>query len=47
MLFITTLIKGVFRYVKYTPEEQEVENFQENFVSDFIERGKFHRNQIE
>lgn len=41
MLFITTLIKGVYRYVKYTPEEQDDQNLQENFVQNFIVRGKF------
>lgn len=41
MLFITTLIKGVFRYVKYSEVEQDDENFEENFVQNFITRGKF------
>lgn len=41
MLFITTLIKGVYRYVKYNPEEQDDQNLQENFVQNFIVRGKF------
>lgn len=41
MIFITTLLKGVFRYVKYTDEEQDVEHFEENFVQDFISKGKF------
>lgn len=40
MLFISTLIKGVFRYVKYSEEEQDAEDFEEIFVQDFIGKGK-------
>lgn len=39
-------MKGVSRYVKYTSEEQDVENFQENFVEDSISKGKFYETKL-
>lgn len=38
-LFITTLIKGVSRHVKFTEAEQDAENFEENFIIGFIDKG--------
>lgn len=38
-IYITISIKGVSRFVKFTEEEQDAENFEENFMLSFIDKG--------
>lgn len=39
-LFIATVIKGVYEYIKFTDEEQDDVNFEADFVDKVINKGK-------
>lgn len=39
-LYITTVIKGVNEYIKFSDEEQDNENFEAEFVDKVISKGK-------
>lgn len=38
-IFIATIIKGVSRYVKFTEQEQDAEDFEEKFTENLIDKG--------
>lgn len=37
--YITTKLRGAFRYVKFTQEEQNEKDFEKIFLASFIDRG--------